>query len=74
MNREIEEIRKQSGMSQVEFAKYLGTARRTYLNRLNGDHPRWFLEEIVKIAELNEGEVIAVADGKRYAIKVEPVD
>lgn len=74
MYKEIEEIRRDSGMTQLEFAKYVGTARRTYINRISGERPRWFFEELVKIAELNEGEVIVNTDGKQYRVKIETID
>lgn len=74
MYKEIEEIRRDSGMTQSEFARYIGTARRTYLNRITGERPRWYFEELIKVAELNEGEVIVSTDGTKYRIKIETVD
>ena len=67
-----EEIRAGNGMTQAQFAEAIGSSRRTYIYRVNGDQP-WMLSEVVNIAKLNEGEVL-INDGDRwYQIRIEEV-
>lgn len=67
-----EEIRAGHGMTQAQFAEAIGSSRRTYIYRVNGDQPR-MLSEVVNIAKLNEGEVL-INDGDRwYQIRIEEV-
>jgi transcriptional regulator with XRE-family HTH domain len=65
----MEEIRKAAGMNQTDFANALGISRRTYAFRLIGDQP-WLLHEVVKAAELNEGEVAIETEGRVLNISI----
>lgn len=66
----IEEIRKDSGMNQTDFAQLLGVTRRTYAFRLTGEQP-WLFREIMTAAKLNGGEVAIELDGDVINIKID---
>lgn len=54
----IEEIRKKHGYNQTEWARLIGSTLRTYQGRLDGSQPTWKLDEIIKAAEYNDGEIV----------------
>ena len=65
--RTVEEIRKSTDRSQIEFAKDIGLSTRSYTNKIH-NRQEWKLSEIVKVAELNEGEVQVEINGVNYDI------
>ena len=65
----MEEIRKAAGMNQTDFANALGISRRTYAFRLTGEQP-WLLHEIMKAADLNDGEVAIEMEGRVLNITI----
>ncbi len=73
MFKKVEEIRKESGMSQIEFAELLGDSRRTYLNRITGIQPYWTIDELIKAAEFNKGKVTVEVMGKTYNITIKEI-
>lgn len=71
INKTIEEIRKETGMSQVDFANAVGMSIRNYQYKLNDTiHNRWLLDEIIRIAKLNQGQVHLSVDGREYDINI----
>ena len=63
----IEEIRKELGINQKEYAEIIGTNLRTYHERLKGVR-LWSLEEVIKSAQLNGGEVSVMFEGRQLDI------
>lgn len=61
-----EEVRQKVGLSQVEMAEKLGLSRRGYQSRIYEARPNWFLSEIIKLTELNDG-TLDIGD---YVLKI----
>lgn len=69
-----EEIRESLGLSQSKFAGMIGSTLRTYQGRFDGSQPKWNLNELIAIAELNNGEVKVDSKGKTYEITIKEID
>lgn len=52
-----EEIRKEKGINQRTFCELIDIPYRTYHERLSGNHPKWTIDELVKLSNANNGEV-----------------
>ena len=72
--KDIEEIRKDNGYSQIVFADLIGSTFRTYQGRLQGVQPKWTLNEIIKASEMNNGEVKVPTINGTYEITIKKVD
>lgn len=74
MHKEIDDIRKEAGLSQEVFAGLLGETRKTYQNRLNGFKPYWTFDELTVAARFNDGEIIVNdSSGKRYEVTIKEI-
>lgn len=74
MYKEAEELRASLGMTQIEFAKAIGMSIRNYQERLDGKRPKWTIAEISKLAQLGEGKIRIVYQGKKYDIDLSCVE
>ena len=67
----IDEIRKDLGFTQDDFSKnILGCSTRTYFNMINEAHGEWKVSHLIKVAALNEGEVLISTSDGDYEITV----
>lgn len=66
----IEQIRKDAGYTQIQWASVIGSTYRTYSARLKGDQPEWKLNEVIKASEYNEGKIIIPTPLGDYEISV----
>lgn len=68
-----EEIRRDLGISQVDFCNMIGTSLRTYHGRFDGTQPEWKLNELIEIAKHNDGEVrVDLKDGS-YEVTIREI-
>lgn len=67
---EMDDLRSAVGMSQQEFSEAIGCSRRTYVDRLNGNAPKWSAEEVVKASQLNGGLIKLRCNGKVYNLEI----
>ena len=70
----VEEIRKQVGMTQKEFAETIGTSFRTYQGRLAGSQPKWLLSEVIKASQMNDGEVLLETEDGIVEIRIKVIE
>lgn len=68
--KKIEEIRKDVGYSQTEFANSFGLSYRSYQERLTHKQPNWKLSELIGITNYNEGQLEVEYDGITYNITI----
>ena len=69
----IEEIRKEHGLSQTQFAIAIGSTLRTYQGRLDGTQPKWLLSEVISASEMNNGKVAIPIGDELFEITVKKV-
>lgn len=65
-----EDIRKDLGLTQTQFAQLIGMKYRSYQLKIN-ENPRWSLSETIELCNLNNGDVkLPYVDGKIYNITI----
>lgn len=69
-----EEIRKDLGLSQKEFAELVGMKFRTYQDRCLLTKPGWTLKDIVNISRLTGGKIRIKNDLGEYDITIKQLD
>lgn len=72
--KEIEEIRIAHMMTQAEFAKTIGMSSRTYQARIYGEQPMFKIEELQRISEMNDNEVVVNLPQGKFNITFTKVD
>lgn len=73
IHKTVEEIRQESGKSQLDFAKEIGVSPRTYAYRITGEQPNWTLSEIIQVSKFNEGQVTIDHEGKTFNVTIKEV-
>lgn len=74
MFKTIEDIRKEQNMTKVQLAQFIGLSVRALERRKERENPpNWWLDEIVKIANLNDGKVIVDTHEGKYKIQIKKV-
>ena len=61
-------------MTQTEFAKQIGMSSRTYQARIYGEQPMFKIEELQRIAEYNNDEVLVNLPQGKFNITFTKVD
>lgn len=65
-----EQIRKEVGYNQTDFANSVGMSYRTYQERLSNTQPNWKISELIGIADYNDGKLQIEFEGETYNITI----
>lgn len=70
----VEELRVKLGMSVKDFAEAIGMKQRTYEARIYDEQPIFKIDELQRIAELNDGHIRVVLPNGRFDVTFEKVN
>lgn len=69
--KDVDTIRKQLNLNQLELAQELGISRRSYNNRIENND--WKITELIKLYNLSKDEIEIKCGANTYSIKINKI-